>query len=81
MLWIPLSKPSGRGCTDSIFGLRNAPLARKTHSLGELICCAAIESIAKAFGPEHGSWLQDSVPDFRNEEKLARCFGMDLRAR
>lgn len=47
---------------------------------GGLICCAAIEFIARAFGYEHGSeWLQTNVPDFRNDEKLTRRFWMLFR--
>lgn len=64
---------------DRVYGFYLRP-AERCIDAGEgfaagLICCAAIEFIAKAFGYEHASeWLRAKVPDFGDDEKLTRRF-------
>jgi hypothetical protein len=40
-----------------------------------LVCCAAVEFIAKVSGKEHpSSWLQSHVPEFNRDKKLSGQF-------
>jgi hypothetical protein len=64
---------------DRVYGFYLGPAERCIDAgeafAGGLICCAAIEFIARAFGCEHGSeWLLARLPDFGHDEKLTRRF-------
>jgi hypothetical protein len=55
-------------------------LERNDAFAGGLVCCAAVEFIARVPSNRHPSdWLKTNIADFRTDEKLAGRFWEDFR--